>query len=256
MREENWYKMFFIALLLHVFIIGAFSIPFKKTGKRIDLPYYSVNLIGDVGPEPVSPGEPATERKEIKPAPPPAQKKIEPKKTKPVEKEKTVIARKERSLTPVKKKDVPQAITKDEERSLDQKIREMKSRTRYLDVAANSPGRGQGSTGFPASSTGGSSLLDPALQRYYTDVWEKIQDAWHAPNLSSMKSLVTVVSIRIRKDGKIIDWTIEKRSGNRVYDESVARALRSIDTLPPIPPSFNGDYLEIGFNFHPPGETK
>jgi len=65
-----------------------------------------------------------------------------------------------------------------------------------------------------------------------------------------------VVSIRIRKDGKISDWTIEQRSGNRVYDESVARALRSVGALPPLPPSLNSDYLEIGFNFHPPGETK
>lgn len=255
MREENWYKMFFIALLLHVFIVGAFSIPFKRTGKRIDLSFYSVNLIGDIPQERADTTGPAPAGEAAKPAPPAAQKKAE-KKMKPAEKEKTVIGRKERSLAPVKRKDMPQAITKDEARSLDQRIREMKSRTQYLDVAARSPGRGQGSARFPVASMGGPSSLDPALQKYYADVWEKIQDAWRSPNLSAMKNLVTVVSIRIRKDGKISDWTIEQRSGNRVYDESVARALRSIDTLPPIPPSLNTDYLEIGFNFHPPGETR
>jgi TonB family protein len=252
MREENWYKMFFIALLLHVFIIGAFSIPFKKTTKAIDLSSYSVNLVGDITPA-AGMTEPA--REATKPAPPPAQKPAEPKKTKLAEKEKVVIGRKERSLTPVKKKEVPETLTKDEARSLDQRIRQMRSHIQYLDVAAKSPGKGQGSTGFPGSSMGGSSI-DPALQRYYADVWEAIQNAWHSPNLSATKNLVTVVSIRIRKDGKISDWTIEKGSGNRVYDESVSRALRSIDALPPIPPSFNADYLEIGFNFHPPGETK
>jgi TonB family protein len=103
---------------------------------------------------------------------------------------------------------------------------------------------------------GGSGAFDPILQKYYADVWEIIQESWHSPSLSVSKGLLAVVSIKIRKDGRIADFTIEQRSGNRAYDESIARALRSIDTLPPLPPSLNTDFLEVGFNFHPPGVTR
>jgi colicin import membrane protein len=65
------------------------------------------------------------------------------------------------------------------------------------------------------------------------------------------KTLETVVTIRIRKDGRIVDINIEKRSGNRVFDESILRVLRSVDPLPPIPSSLNTDSLEIGFRFLP-----
>ena len=249
MREENWYKMLIVSVVLHVFIIGAFSIPMKKTHKKADLSYYSVNLVT----EPASGGAqktvPAEAAKPVAPAP---QKKAEPKK--PPQKEREVVTRtKERSLAP-KKKDMPVEPTKAEVRSLDQRIREMKSRTQYMDVSGKDKAVASGPS-LP-SAGGGGGAFDPVLQKYYADVWEKIQESWHSPSLSVSKGLLTVVSIKIRKDGKIADFTIEQRSGNRAYDESISRALRSIDTLPPLPSSLNTDYLEVGFNFHPPGVTR
>lgn len=68
---------------------------------------------------------------------------------------------------------------------------------------------------------------------------------------SFKKDLETVVTIKIRKDGRIVDINIEKRSGNRMYDESILRVLRSVDPLPPIPASLNMDTMEIGFRFLP-----
>lgn len=256
MREETWYKMLILSVVLHLLIVGAFSIPAGKARKKVDFSSYSVNLVADVGGGASQAPAAAPQAPVGKPTPPTKLKRVETKKTKPViqprEKEK------ERSLVP-KKKDVPQATTRDEIKSLDEKIREMKKRNPYLDVAGKregGAGKGQGTLGLPTSSGGGSRPLDPALQKYMLEVWEKIQDAWHVPGLAFKKNLETVVSIKIRKDGRIVDMDIEQRSGNRVYDESVLRILRSIDSLPPIPPSLNTDFLEIGFNFHPPGDTR
>ncbi len=256
MREENWYRMLIVSAILHLLIVGVFSVPFSRPGKKIDFATYAVNLVGDPGgsvAEAPAPG-PAPRAVE-KPTPPQKVTKIETKKSKPVLQPKE----KERSIAP-KKKDVPQATTKDEIKSLDEKIREMKKR-QYLEVAGkreggSGAGKGQGSLGLPTSSGGGSRPLDPALQRYMVEVWEKIQEAWHVPGLAFKKNLETTVSIKIRKDGRIVDMEVEKRSGNRVYDEAVLRILRSIDALPPIPSSLNTDSLEIGFNFHPPGDTR
>jgi len=238
MREESWYKWLFIAMLLHVLIIGAFSIPMRAGRRSIDLSsYYSVNLVGDIGSG------------AQKPVAAPPQPKVETNKAKALPQTHPPSTTKERTLTPVKKQG-PQPTTKDDVRWLDKRIREM--RKQYMDVSSGA-GRGQGSSGLPSS--GGSVPLDPALEKYYGDVWEMIRNAWHTP-LSAKKELQTLVTITIRKDGLITDWQIDQRSGNRAYDEAVARAIRSIEKLPPIPPSFNSDSIQMGFNFHPGGEMR
>jgi TonB family protein len=252
MREESWYKMLVASAILHVFIIGAFSIPLKKAFRKPDPSYYSVNLVGDVAAPARQAPVPAAAAAPVK-APPEPVKKPEPKK--PFEKQKVVVAAKERSLAPVKKREAPRAPTKDEMRTLDQRIRELRSSTQYMDVSGKKEGGPAKAPGIPGTGTS-SGPFDPVLQKYYADVWEKIQESWHSPNLSVNKGLLTVVSIKIRRDGRITDWTIERRSGNRVYDESISRALRSIDALPPIPASLQTDLIEIGFNFHPPGEVR
>jgi colicin import membrane protein len=139
----------------------------------------------------------------------------------------------------------------------------MKKKTEYLDVSQgrSAPGHerwggggGSGGSGggLPGSGEGGGRPLDPVSQQYMLGVWEKIKNAWGLPGMSKYsKNLETVVTIRIRKDGRIVDINIEKRSGNRVYDESILRVLRSVDPLPPIPSSLNTDSLEIGFRFLP-----
>jgi TonB family protein len=256
MREENWYKWFFLAMLIHALILVAFSVSIKRSPRRIDIPYYSVNLVGDIGgagPEPKAAVS--------TPPAPPAVKAAEPSKPKPLpqpkEKERVVSTSKERSLAPVKKKDMPESIAKDEVRRLnerirqmsqnestDEKIKEMKERVQYMDVVAGSKGGGSGSKGGSGS----------ASDAYANEVWGRIREAWRPPP-SAKSDLQTSVTIKIRKDGRITDWQIDQRSGNRIYDEAVARALRSVNDLPPIPPSLNTDSVELGFTFHPPADA-
>ena len=97
MREESWYKWFFVAMLVHALILVAFSVSIKRPPRKIDIPYYSVNLVGEIG-------EAGPEPKAALSAPPapPANKAVEPSKPKPLpqpkEKERVVSTSKERSL--------------------------------------------------------------------------------------------------------------------------------------------------------------
>ncbi|MDD5009626.1 MAG: energy transducer TonB, partial [Syntrophorhabdaceae bacterium] len=88
-------------------------------------------------------------------------------------------------------------------------------------------------------------------QRYILDIWDKVKSAWGVPGMTYKKDLETIVIIKIRKDGRIVDISVEKRSGNRIYDESILRVLRAVDPLPPIPASLNMDSMELGFRFLP-----
>lgn len=255
MSEEAWYKMLAVSVALHIIIIGAFSIPVKFSSKKIDLSgSYSVNLVGSAGnlgggtggPKVQSQAKPEPKPKD-KPAPAIKEKKVPPKKPQPMQKEDDAV-----SLS--KKKQVKPKASKAEVDRLEDRIRNIRKKTDYIDVSkagSGGPGRGGGG-GLPGSGGGSGAPLDPALQKYLLDIWEKIKNAWNVPGMAK-KDLETIVLIKVRKDGRIVDINIEKRSGNRVYDESVIRVLRAVEPLPPIPASLNTDSLEIGFRFLPGG---
>ena len=270
MKEETWFKMLVVSTILHVLIVGAFSIPMKKSSKKFDkLSSYTVNLVGDPGAGTlggegrISESKPAQAKKTpdakiTKPVP--VAKKPAPVKTKPKleRKEKEAAVSLSRKKVPAKESTEKEATTKEELNRLNDRIKEIRKRTDYLDVSRSSgSGGSQGKTagsgyGLPGSSEGGSKPMDPISQQYILGIWEKIKNSWGLPGMSSFKKdLETVVTIKIRKDGRIVDINIEKRSGNRMYDESILRVLRSVDPLPSIPASLNMDTMEIGFRFLP-----
>lgn len=254
MSEEAWYKMLAISFALHILVMGVFSIPFKSKSKKIDLTSsYSVNLVGGVGN--LGSGPQKSTASEVKKA---------PAKPVPVAKEKTPVPtkskpvpmKKEKDLVSISKKKVPEKATPtaDEMDQLKQKIQSLRKKTEYLDVAkagGGGGGKASGAAGLPLSGDGTGRPLDPMTQKYLMDIWDKIKGAWNVPGMASKKDLETIVTIKIRKDGRIVDINIEKRSGNRVYDESILRVLRAVEPLPPIPQSLNMDSLEVGFRFLP-----
>ncbi len=257
--------MLIISTILHFVVVGAFSIPIKRTPKRFEaISSYSVNLVGGVGSPggyragDLSTGKPAPE----KPVPAAKVTKPEPPK-KAIPQRKPVLTRKETADVSLSKKKAPpkkETASREELNRLEDRLREIRKRTEYFDVTKEKgpPGvagagrSGTGNYGLPGSGDGSARPLDPVSQRYILGIWEKIKSSWGLPGMaSSRKDLETVVTIRIRKDGRIVDINMEKRSGNRVYDESILRVLRSVDPLPPIPDSLNTDTMEIGFRFLP-----
>jgi TonB family protein len=257
MSEEAWTKMLAVSLALHIIVLGAFSIPVKFSSKKIDLSSaYSVNLVGSTGSLGGGSGGPKAavqskpEPKPDKPAPVVKEKKPPPKTPQPIQKEDDAVSLSKKKVPPKTK------TTKEEVDRLEERIRNIRKKTDYIDVAkAGSGGSGRGTgagMGLPGTGGGSGAPLDPALQKYLLDVYEKIKNAWNVPG-TARKELETIVTIKVRKDGRITDINIEKRSGNRVYDESVLRVLRAVEPLPTIPQSLNADSLEIGFRFVPGG---
>ena len=247
MREASWNRMLMISAALHLVALAAFSIPIKKAFRKFDTTqtYYSVNLVGDIGP---GSGEaPAEKRKVLPETRQPAKEQKAPKKAKPV----PTREKEARSLAPTKvDKPQPQTPTKDDLKSVQQRIKEMKERSGSEDVASARGSTGQGGLG---GAGGGGRLIDPALARYLVGVRDRIESAWTIPFISGQKNLEARATIKVRKDGRVVDINLDKRSGNRVYDESVVRVLRMIDPLPPLPSSITEDPLEIELTLRPEG---
>ena len=269
MKESTFYKWLVLSTMLHFIVLAAFSIPLGKSSRKIDLSSaYSVSLVGDMGAGQQSPGNAgmrrAVEAPVKEPPKPERQVKEKPAKVKPVP-VKPVPEKPVKEAVSLAKKKVPpkepektvkkEKATKEELDALNRRLREIKKRTDYLDVARRGPEASDvkaagGSSGLPFSGEGGGRPIDLVTQKYWRDVGDRIFAAWGVPG-AGYKKLETEVTIKVRKDGRIVDISVDKRSGNRIYDESILRALRSVDPLPPIPASLNLDSIELPFRFRP-----
>lgn len=105
--------------------------------------------------------------------------------------------------------------------------------------------------GVPADGSSGA-VAQKALRRYLAAVHDRIHQHWSLPDLQSWDdSLETVVVIKVRKDGTIIDSFFEKRSNNIYFNQYVQETIREANPLPPFPPDLKKEQLEIGLRFRP-----
>ena len=256
MSEESWYKMLIISVVFHIVLFAAFSISLPTKGKRIA---FSDSITVGLSPGIGGPGGGggSTRTKEmgkghVKPAPPDKSKKVHH------VKEKTQPTRKEdatRSITTPKKDKKP---SRQELDRLNNVLSGLKQSSGPLYVSRGGkggPGGGGPGGGGPGGGGGGSGrMLDPATQRYLEEVWNKINDTWKMPGMASYKKNIdALVAVTVRKDGRITDIQFEKKSGNRIFDESINRVLRMVDPLPPLPESLGDGPIELVFPFKPEG---
>jgi colicin import membrane protein len=115
--------------------------------------------------------------------------------------------------------------------------------------ASQSGSQAGSQAGDGGADTGQISL---ARRLYYTEVWNAIRREWVLDtNRLKGQRLEAVVILVVRRDGKILSYRFEKKSGNALLDESAERAVRKVDTLPPFPKIFNPSQEEIGIRFRP-----
>jgi TonB family protein len=106
-----------------------------------------------------------------------------------------------------------------------------------------------------SSTVAGKGTSDVRFQRYYTALWRRIREAWVLPGMEGIEedSLEAIVVITVARDGTILAHRFERHSGNPVVDESVVRAIKKADPLPPLPEGLRGRVLEVGIRFFPSG---
>jgi len=110
--------------------------------------------------------------------------------------------------------------------------------------------RGQGfglSTGGGAGS--GSSLDitgDFCCPDYVATMVVRIRSAW---NQNQGAAGQTLIKFTIRRDGSIVDSSIERQSGTTTLDTAALRAVLGTRTLPPLPDAFPNPTLTVHLNF-------
>lgn len=116
-------------------------------------------------------------------------------------------------------------------------------------------GTGKGPLGYrdgsPDGVVGGIGQGSPHWQ-YYLHVHDKMYEAWDQP--VNDRNLVSVVMIKVARDGSILGATVQRSSGNRQMDDSALAAANKVRLLEPPPaPLLKGMVAEITINFRVEG---
>jgi colicin import membrane protein len=90
------------------------------------------------------------------------------------------------------------------------------------------------------------------LDIYNAEIWHQIQKNWAFSQemVRGRTDLEATIIVKIMKKGEVRDMWFEKRSGNRYFDDSVFKAVKKSDPLPPLPDSYRGPFYEVGFRFN------
>jgi len=87
---------------------------------------------------------------------------------------------------------------------------------------------------------------------YYDQVERRVRENWIPPRTLEPGGgdVMTVVSIALLPDGRVLESFIEESSGDPLFDQSVMRALLKASPLPPPPLGGGKTRYELGLRFH------
>ena len=90
------------------------------------------------------------------------------------------------------------------------------------------------------------------LDIYNAEIWHRIQKNWAFSEemVQGRTNLEATIIVKILKQGEIRDIWFERRSGNSYFDDSVFKAVKKSDPLPPLPVGYRGPFYEVGFRFN------
>jgi hypothetical protein len=104
---------------------------------------------------------------------------------------------------------------------------------------------------------GGEAGQIPEIVVYTSIIVDRIMQAWFLPpgleREAAHQKLLTVIGIRIDRDGKVSIQGTERSSGNALYDKYALAAIKKIqsDSFPPLPAVFRSRFLDLGIRFNP-----
>lgn len=88
--------------------------------------------------------------------------------------------------------------------------------------------------------------------QYFASIFSKVQPHWKLPEHKMLETdLAATIVIQISKNGNITNQFFEKKSGDRLFDQFVLKALQDAAPLPAIPPALEKNSLELGLHFKP-----
>ena len=124
---------------------------------------------------------------------------------------------------------------------------------RAMQEAQAHPGTGgqvPGPMGVPGGGAGVSAEAGPTFPYpwYLKQISEKLDKQWHPPKEFQSDTVCEVV-FSIARSGEVSDSSVEKASGDSLFDQLALRAVLYANPLPPLPSGFPEDTLKVHMKF-------
>ena len=242
MMEMKWHSMLGISILFHLAIFSFFLfVPEAMPTRRYDGIIYSVDLVE-------MPAQNALELRQTKSATEKKSKTVvnnetQAKRVSRVKKEKKplVIAKRtvETKKPLVKKSEISSAERIEDAIS---KLEDNEQEAHLERALASLESR------FIGQRRAGISVDGISMQIYRMEVEDRIYNNWTYPDRKDLKAIVVLT---VKRDGTILETKIKSRSGDFFFDESVMKAVKRSDPLPPFPEVYKKSYGEIEIIFNP-----
>jgi TonB family protein len=243
-----------VHLLLVAFLMFWPGWGFSK--RQMFAPVYNVNLVG--GPPRLAPPAPPAAKPAAKPTAKPKAKPVAKPKPAPKPKpKKEAIATKKEAVKPKRierKKAKPQV---DQSKALEKRIKRLQRKVAEERAMENAISRlesrvqARGGSSAISGVAGGNVQASTAMQVYSALLQAHVHRFWRLPDSSKFKGLVAKVAFRVRRDGHLEKFWLDKSSGNHLFDESALKAIKRADPLPPFPSGIRERTLDLGFRFRP-----
>jgi colicin import membrane protein len=178
----------------------------------------------------------------------------------PEEIDKRIQAKLEQMKTQVKNTDAQKsdALSPEEiDKRIQAKLEQMKTQVKERDrsgVRGNAPGSGPVTKGGTPGEGGGGIVRGLELIMYNDQIQRRVQTNWVVAE--KKPGLVATVSFRIQPDGEMLDVELVKPSGDTAFDQSVVRAIKRTNPLPPPPQAYQQDFATQGVLMNFGGEGR
>lgn len=224
-------SMIVLSALLHTLILFVilFS-PSLPTQKRTFGPAYTVDLVSLPASAP-----------DARPARIPFSEEV-----KATPRDTSVVTRRTVEATPVAPIERIRVQRREAPAQVDDAIRQIEERLAAARGAETPSPRG---TPQPPSRENGA--VEDRMNAYYSALWVRIKEQWALPEVvHGGEQLEAVLAVTILRDGTLDRFAFEKRSGNRLFDESVEKAVQKAAPFPALPGWLNEAYIDVGIRFH------
>ena len=256
--ETKWGKMVIVSLVLHLAVFSlVLFVPEATTTRKIQGTVYEVNLVS------LPKGKQARVQKGGRPkaalrTKAKTVKRLAPAKTASVDKiqrlqskaKPLVIAKK--TVKTKARKLAPPPDPEPSQDHVDQALERIKNTVKETQTAATGPDIPR--LEAPAAHTGGGEQVGRAedgirIHMYRIDVYELIKNNWSFPAHGD-ESPTAIVVLTVQKNGTILKTHMTQSSGNERFDQSVMKAIKRSDPLPPFPDGYRKTHEEIEINFN------
>jgi colicin import membrane protein len=109
------------------------------------------------------------------------------------------------------------------------------------------PGDGPGAATLGHGGSGGGIQASAEFIAYRNVITNQVKNSWTWVGRRS--DLKVEVNLSIKENGEIASVKLVGTSGDRSFDESVLRAIRRANPLPPPPEAFRGDFSDVNVRF-------